>query len=72
MDSGVYRVNDRTTEQTDGRVDRVDNRSTAGRTRSGFVFSGGILGFLFPRNATTLSTGVLYSSGLLALSIPLA
>ncbi|KAK9142035.1 hypothetical protein Syun_011435 [Stephania yunnanensis] len=34
----------------------------------GFVFAGGILGFLFSRNATTLSTGVLYGGGLLALS----
>ncbi|KAK9102303.1 hypothetical protein Sjap_019557 [Stephania japonica] len=34
----------------------------------GFVFAGGILGFLFSRNTTTLSTGVLYGGGLLALS----
>ncbi|KAF3525200.1 hypothetical protein F2Q69_00049271 [Brassica cretica] len=34
----------------------------------GLVMSGGLLGFAFSRNLTSLSTGVLYGGGLLALS----
>lgn len=34
----------------------------------GLVVSGGLLGFAFSRNLTSLSTGVLYGGGLLALS----
>ncbi|XP_010516341.1 PREDICTED: protein FATTY ACID EXPORT 1, chloroplastic-like [Camelina sativa] len=34
----------------------------------GLVISGGILGFAFSRNLTSLTTGVLYGGGLLALS----
>ncbi|XP_010279586.1 PREDICTED: protein FATTY ACID EXPORT 1, chloroplastic [Nelumbo nucifera] len=34
----------------------------------GLVLSGGIVGFLFSRNLTTLSTGILFGSALLALS----
>ncbi|RID47353.1 hypothetical protein BRARA_I03952 [Brassica rapa] len=34
----------------------------------GLVMSGGLLGFAFSRNHTSLSTGVLYGGGLLALS----
>ncbi|CAE6076529.1 unnamed protein product [Arabidopsis arenosa] len=34
----------------------------------GLVISGGLLGFAFSRNLTSLSTGVLYGGGLLALS----
>ncbi|CAN6829243.1 unnamed protein product, partial [Brassica oleracea] len=35
---------------------------------SGFVMSGGLFGFAFSRNLTSLSTGVLHGGGLLALS----
>ncbi|KAF2308151.1 hypothetical protein GH714_035884 [Hevea brasiliensis] len=35
----------------------------------GLVLSGGLLGFVFSRNPTTLSTGVLFGGALLALSI---
>ncbi|KDP26096.1 hypothetical protein JCGZ_21129 [Jatropha curcas] len=35
----------------------------------GLVVSGGLLGFIFSRNPTTLSTGVLFGGGLLALSV---
>lgn len=35
----------------------------------GLVLSGGLLGFVFSRNPTTLSTGVLFGGALLALSV---
>lgn len=34
----------------------------------GVVLSGGVLGFVFTRNVSTLSSGVLYGGSLLALS----
>lgn len=35
----------------------------------GLVLSGGLLGFVFSRNPTTLSTGILFGGALLALSV---
>ncbi|KAK9103199.1 hypothetical protein Sjap_020453 [Stephania japonica] len=59
MDSGVNKVDDRTMEQTDGRVDKVDNRSTpkstTSRTRSGDLEIGicTVLGDFIPTNRVT-------------------
>ncbi|XP_077227871.1 protein FATTY ACID EXPORT 1, chloroplastic-like [Tasmannia lanceolata] len=74
-----------TTEQVDGNLGMETSLNTNGGTQQqktakihdfcfgipfgGLVLSGGLVGFLFSRNPTTLTTGVLFGGALLTLSI---